>query len=119
MNKQKKTKSHVTRIHDGQSFPADLMASTCSFIRCQDMGVPCGHAVATIHHRKARAPIDYIPKISRQWVEIYKHDMAPLDPEYPKRFTKLDSNSLHQWKIIVEKTNLVKIPRGSPAKKRV
>ena len=31
------------------------------------------------------------------WVETYKHDMAPLGSEYPKRrLTKLDPSSLHQ-----------------------
>jgi hypothetical protein len=124
------TKSHVTQIPDRQIFLVDLTASTCSCIRYQDTGIPCGHAVATIYHLKARAPIDYMPEtLSRgNWVETYKADMAPFDYECFNRLTKLDPNSLHpEVEDVGENENelqpckppLTKIPRGRPAKKRV
>jgi len=79
--------SHVTRIHDGQH-PLPRHGGTYHV----------GHVVATIHHLKAKAPTDYMPKtLSRgNWVETYKLGMAPLDSECPKRLAKLDPNSLHQ-----------------------
>jgi hypothetical protein len=69
----------VTQMSDQRQFSVNLTDRTCSCVRWQDTGIPCGHAITAINTVK-KMPMDFMPSYwSRQdWVAAYDSAMPPI-----------------------------------------
>jgi hypothetical protein len=106
---------------DGRQWIVDLRAMTCSCLRFQDTGVPCGHAIRVIYAIR-RNPREYMPTALTidSWIRTYSLGNLPL----------IDRNALLRLKqtqvemggnfpaVAALETPMTAKPRGRPTVQR-